>query len=84
MAVVTVSSADFRQNMKRVVDAMNREGTAVTVIRNSKPWFKIEPIVEREPSDDMLCALEEARAMRNNPNAKTYDSPQDVFAALGI
>lgn len=84
MSTITVSAADFRQNMKRVIEAMEQEGTAVTVFRNSKPWFKVEPINEPSLSDELLCALEETKEMRKNPETKTYETPQDVFASLGI
>ena len=84
MSALTVSSSEFRANMPKVVGLAEKASKPVTVFRNSKPWFEIHSVKSAEFSPEFQQALDEADAMHLDPNAKTFDTLDELFDDLGI
>ncbi len=93
MSSMTVSSAEFRRHMKTVIDTCEERGlSSITVIRNSKPWFVVEPCATRSQDDvddtsldyEFDTALKDDRRMDSDADNDRFATPQDLFAALDI
>ena len=38
----------------------------------------------KQPSKELLAAIEEGEKLTHNPNAKTYSTPQELWDELGV
>ena len=85
MTTLTVSSSEFRRNMPTIVNKAEETGSSIVVIKNSRPWFEINPISRTEvPTEETLQAVQEIEARREDPDAPIYRDINDLFADLGI
>ena len=83
MTTLTVSSSEFRRNMPSIVGKAEETGASIVVIKNSRPWFEINPISRAKvPTEETLQALQEIEARRKDPDAPIYHDINDLFADL--
>ena len=74
--VKTVSAREFRNSMNKVIEVVQETGTPVTVIRNSKPWFVVNPIISE---------VEQGIAELDDPTrTKKHYNSSELFEELGI
>lgn len=49
MTALTATAAEARGNFSKIAEMVNSSGMPVTILKNSKPWVTINPIVSSSP-----------------------------------
>lgn len=82
--MLTATLVDTKNNFSKVTSHINETGDSVTVLKNGRPWVRIEPLA----CDAEQVANRRARAqveeMLSDPTSESFDDIQDLFDAMGI
>lgn len=82
--MLTATMAEAKTNLSKMARVANETGESVTVMRNSRPWFKIVPLAHEDESAANARARSEADALLADPEHETFDDLQDFFSVVGL
>jgi prevent-host-death family protein len=79
MDKATVTATELSRNLQRVAERLNATGEPITVIKNSKPLFRVMPIVSEVDE-----GLQEWTARKQAPFSIKPQTSDELFDSLGI
>ena len=85
MSNYSVSVTDAKINFNKLLNQITKSGDSVTIFKHSKPIAVISPATNASITNlETLQAMQEAEEIVKDKNHKHFDTPEDLFLALGI
>lgn len=89
VTIATVGMAEAKSNFSKLTASVNATGIPITVFKNNKPWVEIRPLAASRDDfatlpPETIAAVEEAEAIKADPNHVTYKTAEDFFRALEL
>jgi prevent-host-death family protein len=73
----TVTATELSRNLQGVADRINAIQEPLTVIKNSKPLFRVVPL-----ESEVAQGLRELKESKGSPKTVLYHTPEDAIKAL--